>query len=1074
MSRFLSALLATAFCIAPSVAYGQITLPLTEGFEGTAGAVYRVNTTSIAGAPDWAFETNAPNDGRLRMAAGTGYYSAGSAAATLDRDPSGTVVINYLIGTFDLSAYDATVAPAVLLSFDVMDHGEEASDNDRVWVRGTNADAWLEIADLTTPNLPNGTYSSFDFIDLSAALVAGSQNFSATTQIRFGQEDNFPSTSITASDGLTFDEIKLELSGPNATALAVTAPTTGLCGDAAQMITVQVGAGNEAISAVPVQIDVTGAITATFNETIAGIPIEGVETITVGPIDTTVGGTIDITVTTTLAGDISPGDDVLVEAGLEFVGLTIPVAVAPVACPTYGVELSVVPEGGESYLWYDDAAGTNSVGSGDTYSTPAIPTGGASYWVGRVEQTVDVGPASNAAVGTSGGNYVYVQEGVAFDVFDKTVTIESITVYPEGAGDVVINIEDSSGTLVDTETVAVTPSTAGEETVLVVDLEVPPGSGYTMDALGTTTGGLYRNTSGAVYPYTSTLLHITGALNGIATYYYFFYDIQGAADACPGGLTEVAVTSDVSECQADLSVSLVEPTAPLTAGSPYDWTIDIVNNGPHDATGISLDVVPDAAGSFVMNAGDCTVPFACALINMAPGATVQVVTSWALDADFDIDFAFEQTFSVTATESDPASGDESATSSAAVERRVDLVLGITTDPDPPVAGALVTYVVEITNNGPSEATEVSVELTLPELWVVAESLGCVEDPGGGAPCTVGTLAALGTTILEFDVQVPADQQDAFSATAAVTSADTETTPGDETATIESTPVQSADLSVTVEDDPDPVRAGDSLTYTVTVANDGPSDAAGVSLQLTAPDRFTADPVEGCDATLLCVIGDLIAAGEVSFEVGGTVAGKEIPVLMEFSAVVTSKSTDPDEANNTASEDTAVLVVADLSLTGEIEPTEPIATVDDVTITLTAANAGPSPVRDAVVDITLPAGVEAPELGDCTQAADVVTCPLASLAVDGTQDLVVVLSLTADAEGAITITAEISFSGEETVAGDETVVLEINVQPAPDVGDDDDDDDDDQVGCTCESSVADGGSSWALLGLLALGLRRRRS
>src|SRR5687767_9302108 len=58
---------------------------------------------------------------------------------------------------------------------------------------------------------------------------------------------------------------------------------------------------------------------------------------------------------------------------------------------------------------------------------------------------------------------------------------------------------------------------------------------------------------------------------------------------------------------------------------------------------------------------------------------------------------------------------------------------------------------------------------------------------------------------------------------------------------------SADLSLTKSDSPDPVAVGGSLTYTLTVRNQGPASSGFVILSDSLPDTTTfASASAGCD------------------------------------------------------------------------------------------------------------------------------------------------------------------------------------------------------------------------------------
>ena len=92
-----------------------------------------------------------------------------------------------------------------------------------------------------------------------------------------------------------------------------------------------------------------------------------------------------------------------------------------------------------------------------------------------------------------------------------------------------------------------------------------------------------------------------------------------------------------------------------------------------------------------------------------------------------------------------------------------------------------------------------------------------------------------------------------------------------------------------------------------------------------------------------------------------------------------------------------------------------------------------------------------------------------------REVAAVLDIDAATSGTVSVTVSLESTTPETNPGDETVVLELLVETAPD--DDDDGGGGAQDGCACNSSGADAGSpvgAMALFGLLGLGLRRRRT
>ena len=517
-----SAVLGTALFWA-GAASGQVTLPFTEGFEGTSGEIYRGTTAALTGAPEWSYSNTDPA-GRLRTAAGAGFYANGSAAMTLDRDPSGTNVTNYLTLTLDMTNYTAAT-DEVRLNFSFAHHGEENNAGDRVWVRGSSADPYVEIVDLFASKGATGVYVTLLDIPISTTLVGAGQGFSATTQIRFGQEDNFPATSITVSDGFSFDDIEVFVPpAEDMEVSAILAPTDDACGLSTSMIDVEVqNLGSTIQSGVPVTVVVSGDATGTFTaNTVGPQGYRTFETVSLGPIDLFSAQNITIQATVQLPNDLDTSNDSLTEAVI--ITPTIIAVGAPGAvCPGSSATLSATPEPNVAFAWYDVATGGTALGAGDTFSTP-IGNPATSFWVERDDVVESVGPNY-----TSGGSASYTairNYGLAFTA-NEAVTLDSFVVHTNASGTLAVDLLDITGAVVDTAAVPVIGNTQPE--VVVVDLQVPSAGDYTVVVTSATTPstmGILRNTSGYAFPYNSQsgAVSITGNVGTTSlVYYQLFY-----------------------------------------------------------------------------------------------------------------------------------------------------------------------------------------------------------------------------------------------------------------------------------------------------------------------------------------------------------------------------------------------------------------------------------------------------------------------------------------------------------------------------------------------------------------------
>ena len=497
---------------------------------------------------------------------------------------------------------------------------------------------------------------------------------------------------------------------------------------------------------------------------------------------------------------------------------------------------------------------------------------------------------------------------------------------------------------------------------------------------------------------------------------------------------------DFTVSSSDLAITKTGP-ASAASGGPISWTITASNNGPDTSTPTTFsDPLPAGTTfvSIVQNTGPtflCSTPsvgsngsVTCSIGNFASGASAQFTVT------ANIDPSATGTLSDTATISGPNAdtnpGNDSATAVTTVTTSADLSVN-KSGPATANAGTNITYTVTLTNNGPSNAANAALTDTVPanttfvsESQMTGPTFSCTTPAAGGTGTVNCSIASLAPGSATFSITVhinPGAVGAVISNTANVTATTTDSNPGNNSSTFLTNATASADVSI-VKTAAAAASTGSNLTYNINVTNNGPSDAATVTMtdtlppnttfvsesQLTGPAFICINPPSGGTGTVSCSIATLTAGTSATFAIVVQIAVAAPVGTSSNTATVTSSSSDPNPSNNSSTAVTTIaLATADLSITKTPAP-GPYGTGMPLTYTIVATNGGPSTATAVTVTDVLPPGTtfqSATPSGACS-GTTTITCNAGTLANGASATFTLTVTLPSS-PGPVTNTASVT-------------------------------------------------------------------
>jgi uncharacterized repeat protein (TIGR01451 family) len=408
-------------------------------------------------------------------------------------------------------------------------------------------------------------------------------------------------------------------------------------------------------------------------------------------------------------------------------------------------------------------------------------------------------------------------------------------------------------------------------------------------------------------------------------------DPDDSNNLASAGCTECSEDTNVVT-EADLSVELYSEPDKVNAGEQKRYTVVVENHGPSDDPGalVTVNLPPETA--YEVDTGDCVEVGAgvldCDLNSMPAGSKVAFDIYALVDPAVDPGTVITCTAGVSGTtsEGDPNPVNDTDSVDNLALGLADLRILKFGKPDGEVmAGEVLTYTIVVDNLGPGFAHDVELMDMLRSdgdfnLLDVSSDLPADCSPTSGTyageldlSCSLidplDHLTPLSSGRWTITVGISADEAQDINNAVVVIGSDPDPEMSNNTATVEHTISDAADMSIAMMASQTQVIEGETVTLTIDVLNDGPSEAENVVVMYQMPagmilaDAYVTGAAGSCtgEGSLTCSLGNLALLETRTITVEAVVMlGIGDGTALHPGASVVSDVFDTDGSNNFAS------------------------------------------------------------------------------------------------------------------------------------------------------------------------------